>query len=84
MLDYQGHGWFASVDLFTLTVIKPERESPKQRAEYTVNDYGKAQAAILNSMYDFNSLVNNLNEAEMDGAIKLYSGKLSRVKFGQV
>lgn len=84
MLEYHGHGWFAIVDEHNLSVLKPELEAPQQHATYIVNDYAEAQSAVLDSMYRFNDLVKNLKKAEEAGAIKLFNGELSYVRFGQV
>ena len=85
MIDYAGHGWFCSVDYFCLVVVKPENEAPYQRGEYVVCNYREVTAAVLNSMYDFNKLVANLEKAIEDGHIRPVNGcVLQKVPFGCV
>lgn len=85
-MDYQGHGWFCSLDSFFLVVVKPEHEAPAQRATYIVGDYSQAMQTVLNSMYDFNKLVDEVDAAVENGILKLVDGEtpLKRVPFGCV
>lgn len=81
MLEYRGNGWFAIVNEHNLSVLKLGPTAPEQHAIYIVNDYDKAQDAILDSNHNFNDLIKNLKNAEDNGDIKLFIGKLNGVQY---